>query len=630
MAISDRLNKLTTDITNAYTSIENKCGTIPSNKNTNNLSTAIDSIEVIETATAEGESLSLTNTKAMPYSDYVVKGKSEQEISTQSANLFDEEKYKNATYTTSTYKYTSTNIKGGRTLYFRAQLKSGATAISGLYLCISTDGANPNNGLSRFAISNGTITGGSTNFTAYTGTLAFSFYPTNKSVSDIFNAYNLWVSTDDINYVPFTPDSPSPDYPSEIHSVADDVNLFDKNLFQSFTASLKNIELILKPNTNYTMSSNITKSSLGNANLFIYKTGESPSTGSNGIYVGLPRTVTTGNDGKVIITYRDDTLEYNDPANDFWYKLQKGSTATPYSPYNQGTVTIKQRGKNKYSGGDKTFTKYENFSVETIPAGTYNFIGNVVSDDTDSNQCLVNFYKDNTQIGYKYLNRGDFNTQITLNDICNKIYLYASNTANNAEGDTATYSNIMISNEEGNYEPYRANDYTIQTEPLRSLPNGVKDSKDTKQHTRVGVKVFDGSVDENWQNFTTVSGNIVQAMIPILNFGSRVALSDLFPTTTDYSATEHIVVGSTLTSLYVHIDKTRLNTEDITGFKTWLSNNPLTVQYELATEIIEPLTQNQATTMLDIIKTGSYEGTTNIYTDEDVKPTIKVDYYKKK
>ena len=33
--------------------------------------------------------------------------------------------------------------------------------------------------------------------------------------------------------------------------------------------------------------------------------------------------------------------------------------------------------------------------------------------------------------------------------------------------------------------------------------------------------------------------------------------------------------------------------------------------------------------MLDIIKRGSYEGTTNIYTDEDVKPTIGVDYYKK-
>ena len=62
MAISDRLNKLTTDITNAYTSIENKGGTIPSNKNTENMSTAISSIEVIESATAEGESLSSVRT----------------------------------------------------------------------------------------------------------------------------------------------------------------------------------------------------------------------------------------------------------------------------------------------------------------------------------------------------------------------------------------------------------------------------------------------------------------------------------------------------------------------------------------------------------------------------------------
>ena len=79
MSVADRLNKLTTDITSSYTSIDNKGGTIPANKNTNNLPTAIDSIEVIEQATAEGESLSLANTKAMPYSDYVVEGKSEQD-----------------------------------------------------------------------------------------------------------------------------------------------------------------------------------------------------------------------------------------------------------------------------------------------------------------------------------------------------------------------------------------------------------------------------------------------------------------------------------------------------------------------------------------------------------------------
>jgi len=46
MAISDKLTKLSTDITNAYSTINTKGGTIPANKNTDNLATAINSIPV--------------------------------------------------------------------------------------------------------------------------------------------------------------------------------------------------------------------------------------------------------------------------------------------------------------------------------------------------------------------------------------------------------------------------------------------------------------------------------------------------------------------------------------------------------------------------------------------------------
>ena len=44
MSIASELTKLETDITNAYSAIQTKGGTIPSNKNTENLSTAINSI----------------------------------------------------------------------------------------------------------------------------------------------------------------------------------------------------------------------------------------------------------------------------------------------------------------------------------------------------------------------------------------------------------------------------------------------------------------------------------------------------------------------------------------------------------------------------------------------------------
>ena len=48
MAISDKLTKLSTDITNAYNSIQEKGGTIPTNKNTENLSSSISSIKSYE------------------------------------------------------------------------------------------------------------------------------------------------------------------------------------------------------------------------------------------------------------------------------------------------------------------------------------------------------------------------------------------------------------------------------------------------------------------------------------------------------------------------------------------------------------------------------------------------------
>lgn len=48
MSVADKLTKLTTDITSAYNSIQSKGGTIPSHKNTDNLSTAISSIPTDE------------------------------------------------------------------------------------------------------------------------------------------------------------------------------------------------------------------------------------------------------------------------------------------------------------------------------------------------------------------------------------------------------------------------------------------------------------------------------------------------------------------------------------------------------------------------------------------------------
>lgn len=142
--------------------------------------------------------------------------------------------------------------------------------------------------------------------------------------------------------------SPSPNYLSPIKAVGSNVNLFDKNKFNNFTKNLQYIELTLKPNTEYTMRSNITRDKYG-CNLFAYKTGEAASSGSNFVVDGTDRIVTTGDDGIIIIAYRNYNASLSDdPKNDYKYKLVEGTEVGEYSSYGQGCVKVTKCNKNLF------------------------------------------------------------------------------------------------------------------------------------------------------------------------------------------------------------------------------------------------------------------------------------------
>ena len=133
------------------------------------------------------------------------------------------------------------------------------------------------------------------------------------------------------------------------------------------------------------------------------------------------------------------------------------------------------------------------------------------------------------------------------------------------------------------------------------LPNGVCDeiTKDGKLIRRVGKIVEDGSGE--WTHYTsapTSSENMLfscerglsvaaNSMWNLLcnNFSKNNSWSD--------STREGIQMGRpTLSGLDIRINKSKLQTPDISGFKQWLSDNPTTVYYELKepviTDIIPP------------------------------------------
>ena len=665
MSIASEITRINTNIANSYTAVDNKNGTLPQVQNSANLASAIDSIEVIESATAEGESLSLTNTKAMPYSDYVVKGKSEQ--ATRSGknllnNTATSQTISGVTFTVNEDGSVTCNGTATNNIFFSLTENN---SIENIILNGCPAGGSGDSYLVRAIDTNGRVL--KTDFGE--GTEVFNLINARIQIriakDYICNNLTFYpmirlATIEDDTYEPYGA-SPSPDYPSEIHSVADDVNLFDMST--AVNGYINNSGTVANSNAN--RCSNYIEVELNDQYIL-------SAYNENFVRYSLIYGVAFYDENKTFIS-RIHNVTYNtsftiDNSNikyiRVWQgvnvgqtigyiKLQKGTVATPYSPYNQGTVTIKQRGKNLFD-----VSKFASATSNGITL-SFNSDGNIVLNQTATAQ--ANFNSSHIDMDGS-INTGDM---VTLSggseNVTVAIQTFTSDDtyigASRDSGSTVKYTipnnaskyafNIRIPSgtvlsdyvlkpqlEQGSqatpYEPYQGNDYTFQTEPLRSLPNGVKDTIEVEQYRKIEYLVFDGSDDEGWGSYTLLSNNIVQVGKPLSKTAkSRVGLSNRFSVVADYSSTEHIVIAGSFTAVYIHIDQTRFNTQDLAGFKEWLSNNPVTLQYELAEEIIEPLTQNQATTMLDIIKTGSYEGTTNIYTDEDVKPTIGVGYYKK-
>lgn len=140
------------------------------------------------------------------------------------------------------------------------------------------------------------------------------------------------------------------------------------------------------------------------------------------------------------------------------------------------------------------------------------------------------------------------------------------------------------------------------------LPNGTKNSIDTidgkKVHVqRVWKRVFDGSDDEKWRNgYGNGDGKNNRFELEINSKGSYSnTYMDLNIVASVCSHFEYeitnsipksfghyrIVFNNSMGKIYLlfNIDTNIVPLEDISAWKTWLSENPVTVWYELATPI---------------------------------------------
>ena len=149
------------------------------------------------------------------------------------------------------------------------------------------------------------------------------------------------------------------------------------------------------------------------------------------------------------------------------------------------------------------------------------------------------------------------------------------------------------------YEPYKSNTITFdqkddKTIVLRSLPNGTCDTLnvETGEYVqRIGEVVLNGSEgrwDVSEDRTNTMRFNCYSLDIP-LGINNQILCTDKLPCQTPMGIDREGSVmggGNTAKVMIFGVNKSRLATLDSEGFKSWLSQNPVTVHYELATPII--------------------------------------------
>lgn len=172
---------------------------------------------------------------------------------------------------------------------------------------------------------------------------------------------------------------------------------------------------------------------------------------------------------------------------------------------------------------------------------------------------------------------------------------------------SGTYSvkdlQIELSETQTYYEPYKEDKKEISlNEPLRGLPNGVRDTIEKingewKIVRRCAQIVLNGTEYWNHENPSREDGvnTVLFTSNKLLNAKDFPQLCDRFiPSNNNlmlqfHSDSEGVGCWSAKNNVNIRINKNKLSTIDSAGFKAWLEQNPTKVLFELATPIIEDI-----------------------------------------
>lgn len=513
-------------------------------------------------------------------------------------------------------------------------------------------------------------------------------YDTSATTNTTFKNLMIYEGEEDRSYEEYGV-SPSPDFPSEIKNVGDDVNLAyissktdynysstlekDAVLINGTSTNAGNIVLYLNGDDGITLKAN--KKYI----VRLFFDGDVTGNGYKTIYlqgmtigdIASNKMVTKEiilSEDKVCKTINLD-LSANCTFDNMKVKVMitENGKLKEYIPYNCIKVTI--HNKNLYkvekvindSNTPRfTFLREENveFTTGAIPliiAPTtikekteYTYILKCKSNvTTENNINFTGIYEDGTRELLSENKKKDTNEFIVkFKTNKEKTLAYVTQQYTNSAGVTIITEGTMIL--EGDYlnldEPYEIHQEQeiifplAEGQKLRSLPNGVKDYlAEDGIHKNVGIIILNGSggTNENYykalDNKFALSINTEKGLLlrNLKTDNLKISvLSDKFlgvPWNIMKDTIEGWQIALRQDGSYTYLRLLTTGIKDTKALETFLQNNNAIVAYPLAEEEIIPYTQEQQAVIDKILYT--YKNVTNISVDDELA-TLEISYKK--
>lgn len=447
--------------------------------------------------------------------------------------------------------------------------------------------------------------------------------------------------------------SPSPDYPSEVESCGDNINLFDKNDITNNTSiNVKNGNTYTDNNsfsTNFIKINGITElccNGLSDASKLwgaIYDENKSYIKGistTNGIFNETNLSGATYIRLGLLKTYLDTM------------KLEKGKVATPYTPYGQGCInevicnrnlfnTDVEQGSVSTDTGEKTSSEYSIRTEFIKVTPNKEYILKYSTDLTsDYNTKIVEFDKNKAFLKTTVALPPNKKLSITTNNQTEYVIIAIySGTKLSPLTYTNYFKNIEFKQNDGSeYIEHKKQTYTIPTQQPFRARGDIRDTfikKNNKWYERHYINRLILNGTESWDIIgtnttgkyrfqTKVSPNEIvnnqDGDTYMQGFCNRLIMGT--PNTTYLCQT-----GITTLSGYLIIYNEKA-TDTIDNFKAWLSSNNLTVDYLLKTPLDIECTEEQSKILDELNNARTYKNVTNIYSTDEISPILSLDYAK--